>query len=334
MAEAVSEPILRVNRLHTHFFTDKGVIPAVDGVDFTLYKGEVVGLVGESGCGKSVTSLSILKLIPQPPGKISADKMEFKSEDLIHATERRMRQLRGNDISMIFQDPMSSLNPTFTIGHQLSEVIRIHKKASRKEALRQSVEMLSKVGIPRAERTVKDYPHQLSGGMRQRVMIAMATACQPELLIADEPTTALDVTIQAQILNLMKQLNQDQGTAILLITHDLGVVAEVCERVLVMYAGKVVEEGDVRSILKDPQHPYTQGLIASVPKRNERSKRLYSIPGTVPKPGSLKRGCAFAPRCTFAFDSCWMEEPELYPLGYGRRSRCLLHREEGSQRIE
>lgn len=334
MAEAVSEPILRVNRLHTHFFTDKGVIPAVDGVDFTLYKGEVVGLVGESGCGKSVTSLSILKLIPQPPGKISADKMEFKSEDLIHATERRMRQLRGNDISMIFQDPMSSLNPTFTIGHQLSEVIRIHKKASRKEALRQSVEMLSKVGIPRAERTVKDYPHQLSGGMRQRVMIAMATACQPELLIADEPTTALDVTIQAQILNLMKQLNQDQGTAILLITHDLGVVAEVCERVLVMYAGKVVEEGDVRSILKDPQHPYTQGLIASVPKRNERSKRLYSIPGTVPKPGSLKRGCAFAPRCTFAFDSCWKEAPELYPLGNGRRSRCLLHREEGSQRIE
>ena len=334
MAEAVSEPILRVNRLHTHFFTDKGVIPAVDGVDFTLYKGEVVGLVGESGCGKSVTSLSIMKLIPQPPGKISADKMEFKSEDLIHATERRMRQLRGNDISMIFQDPMSSLNPTFTIGHQLSEVIRIHKKASRKEALRQSVEMLSKVGIPRAERTVKDYPHQLSGGMRQRVMIAMATACQPELLIADEPTTALDVTIQAQILNLMKQLNQDQGTAILLITHDLGVVAEVCERVLVMYAGKVVEEGDVRSILKDPQHPYTQGLIASVPKRNERSKRLYSIPGTVPKPGSLKRGCAFAPRCTFAFDSCWKEAPELYPLGNGRRSRCLLHREEGSQRIE
>lgn len=334
MVEVVSEPILRVNRLHTQFSTDKGVIPAVNGIDFSLYKGEIVGLVGESGCGKSVTSLSVLKLIPQPPGKISADKMEFKSEDLIHATERRMRQLRGNDISMIFQDPMSSLNPTFTIGHQLSEVIRIHKKASRKEALRQSVEMLSKVGIPRAERTVKDYPHQLSGGMRQRVMIAMAMACQPELLIADEPTTALDVTIQAQILNLMKQLNQEQGTAILLITHDLGVVAEVCERVLVMYAGKVVEEGDVRSILKDPQHPYTQGLIASVPKRKERSQRLYSIPGTVPKPGSLKRGCAFAPRCTFAFDSCWKEAPELYPLGNGRRSRCLLHREEGSQRIE
>jgi peptide/nickel transport system ATP-binding protein len=334
MVEVVSEPILRVNRLHTQFSTDKGVIPAVNGIDFSLYKGEIVGLVGESGCGKSVTSLSVLKLIPQPPGKISADKMEFKSEDLIHATERRMRQLRGNDISMIFQDPMSSLNPTFTIGHQISEVIRIHKKASRKEALRQSVEMLSKVGIPRAERTVKDYPHQLSGGMRQRVMIAMAMACQPELLIADEPTTALDVTIQAQILNLMKQLNQEQGTAILLITHDLGVVAEVCERVLVMYAGKVVEEGDVRSILKDPQHPYTQGLIASVPKRKERSQRLYSIPGTVPKPGSLKRGCAFAPRCTLAFDSCWKEEPELYPLGYGRRSRCLLHREEGSQRIE
>jgi peptide/nickel transport system ATP-binding protein len=334
MVEVVSEPILRVNRLHTQFSTDKGVIPAVNGIDFSLYKGEIVGLVGESGCGKSVTSLSVLKLIPQPPGKISADKMEFKSEDLIHATERRMRQLRGNDISMIFQDPMSSLNPTFTIGHQISEVIRIHKKASRKEALRQSVEMLSKVGIPRAERTVKDYPHQLSGGMRQRVMIAMAMACQPELLIADEPTTALDVTIQAQILNLMKQLNQEQGTAILLITHDLGVVAEVCERVLVMYAGKVVEEGDVRSILKDPQHPYTQGLIASVPKRKERSQRLYSIPGTVPKPGSLKRGCAFAPRCTFAFDSCWKEAPELYPLGNGRRSRCLLHREEGSQRIE
>ncbi len=334
MVEVVSEPILRVNRLHTQFSTDKGVIPAVNGIDFSLYKGEIVGLVGESGCGKSVTSLSVLKLIPQPPGKISADKMEFKSEDLIHATERRMRQLRGNDISMIFQDPMSSLNPTFTIGHQISEVIRIHKKASRKEALRQSVEMLSKVGIPRAERTVKDYPHQLSGGIRQRVMIAMAMACQPELLIADEPTTALDVTIQAQILNLMKQLNQEQGTAILLITHDLGVVAEVCERVLVMYAGKVVEEGDVRSILKDPQHPYTQGLIASVPKRKERSQRLYSIPGTVPKPGSLKRGCAFAPRCTFAFDSCWKEAPELYPLGNGRRSRCLLHREEGSQRIE
>jgi peptide/nickel transport system ATP-binding protein len=321
----VTQPILEIENLQTHFFTDRGQIPAVDGVDITIHKGEILGIVGESGCGKSVTSLSVMRLIPNPPGKIVGGAIRFKGEDLIHTSEKRMREIRGNEIAMIFQEPMTSLNPVYPIGDQIGEAIRLHTKASKKEARQRSIEMLKKVGIPRAEAIVDEYPHQLSGGMRQRVMIAMAMACNPELLIADEPTTALDVTIQAQILDLMRTLNKDSGTAIMLITHDLGVVAEMCHRVVVMYAGNVVEEGDVRTILKEPKHPYTIGLLHSIPKLEEKKQRLYSIPGNVPLPGSLTVGCRFAPRCEHATDKCRAEMPELRLVGDNHRSRCWLN---------
>ena len=320
----MSQPVLQIENLQTHFFTDRGQVPAVDGVSITVHKGEVVGIVGESGCGKSVTSLSIMKLVPNPPGKIVGGAIRFKGEDLVLASEKRMREIRGNEIAMIFQEPMTSLNPVFTIGDQIGEAIRLHTKTSKKEARQKAVEMLKKVGIPRAEAIVDEYPHQLSGGMRQRVMIAMAMACNPELLIADEPTTALDVTIQAQILDLMRQLNQEADTAVLLITHDLGVVAQMCHRVVVMYAGNVIEEGDVRTILKNPKHPYTIGLLNSLPKLEESQERLYSIPGNVPIPGSLTTGCRFAPRCEQAMDRCRQEMPELIPVEENHRSRCWL----------
>ncbi|MDH4615630.1 ABC transporter ATP-binding protein [Brevibacillus sp. AY1] len=320
----MSHPVLHIENLQTHFFTDRGQIPAVDGVSIKVHKGEVVGIVGESGCGKSVTSLSIMKLVPNPPGKIVGGTIRFKGEDLVTASEKRMREIRGNEIAMIFQEPMTSLNPVFTIGDQIGEAVRIHTKASKKESRQRAIEMLKKVGIPRAEAIVDEYPHQLSGGMRQRVMIAMAMACNPELLIADEPTTALDVTIQAQILDLMRQLNRDADTAVLLITHDLGVVAQMCHRVVVMYAGKVIEEGDVRTILKEPKHPYTIGLLNSLPKLEESQERLYSIPGNVPIPGSLTTGCRFAPRCEQAVDRCRQEMPELVAVGENHRSRCWL----------
>nr|WP_206699143.1 ABC transporter ATP-binding protein [Brevibacillus agri] len=320
----VSDPVLQIENLQTHFFTDRGQIPAVDGVTITVNKGEVVGIVGESGCGKSVTSLSVMKLVPNPPGKIVGGKIKFKGEDLVTADEKRMRDIRGNEIAMIFQEPMTSLNPVFTIGNQIGEAVRLHTKASKKESRARAIDMLKKVGIPRAEAIVDEYPHQLSGGMRQRVMIAMAMACNPELLIADEPTTALDVTIQAQILDLMRQLNQEAQTAILLITHDLGVVAEMCHRVVVMYAGNVIEEGDVRTILKKPKHPYTKGLLNSLPKLEESQERLYSIPGNVPIPGSLTVGCRFAPRCDQATDLCRSEMPQLKAVGENHLSRCWL----------
>ncbi len=320
----MTQSILEIEKLQTHFFTDRGEIPAVDRIDLSINKGEILGIVGESGCGKSVTSLSIMRLIPNPPGKIVGGSIRFKGEDLVNASESRMREIRGNEIAMIFQEPMTSLNPVFTIGDQIGEAIRIHTKASKKEARKRSVEMLKKVGIPRAEQIVDEYPHQLSGGMRQRVMIAMAMACDPELLIADEPTTALDVTIQAQILDLMRKLNEESGTAILLITHDLGVVAEMCHRVIVMYAGNVVEQGDMRTILKDPKHPYTVGLINSIPKLEEKRERLYSIPGNVPIPGSLTVGCRFAPRCEHATDKCRTQMPELIQISEGHWSRCWL----------
>ncbi|MFV8828101.1 ABC transporter ATP-binding protein [Alkalihalobacterium sp. APHAB7] len=328
-----SEVVLELDRLQTHFFTDAGEIPAVDDVSIKIHKGEVVGIVGESGCGKSVTSLSVMKLVPNPPGKIVGGKILFKDEDLVKATHRRMRKIRGNEIAMIFQEPMTSLNPLFTIGDQLMEAIRNHNKLSKKKAREKAIDMLKVVGIPRADEIVDEYPHQLSGGMRQRVMIAMAMSCDPEVLIADEPTTALDVTIQAQILDLMRKLNKEHGTAIMMITHDLGVVAEICDRVVVMYSGKVVEEGDVRTILKQPQHPYTKGLIRSLPKIHQKEERLYSIPGTVPKPGSVKRGCRFAPRCESSFSRCYEEDPELLSLREGHQCRCFLYEEEGGENV-
>ncbi|WP_339227384.1 ABC transporter ATP-binding protein [Oceanobacillus sp. FSL K6-2867] len=324
----MSEIVLEIKNLSTHFFTDSGEIPAVDQVSLHVHKGEVVGIVGESGCGKSVTSLSIMQLVPNPPGKIVNGEINFKGENLTFASEKRMKKLRGNEISMIFQEPMTSLNPLFTIGNQMREVFRFHQRIGKKEARGKSISMLKQVGIPRAESIINDYPHHLSGGMRQRVMIAMAMSCNPELLIADEPTTALDVTIQAQILDLMRKLNEEKDTAILLITHDLGVVADICDRVVVMYAGQVVEEGSKREILKDPKHPYSQGLIRSLPRIHEREQKLYSIPGTVPKPKLDRAGCRFAPRCEFAFDRCFHENPDLYIVGEGRQSRCFLYDEQ------
>lgn len=330
----MEDVILELSGLSTHFFTDQGEIPAVDKVSFRVHKGEVVGVVGESGSGKSVTSLSILQLIPSPPGKIVSGSIRYKGEDLAKATEKRMKRIRGNEISMIFQEPMTSLNPVFTIGNQMREAIRIHQKISKKAATEKAIQMLKLVGIPRAEDIVNEYPHQLSGGMRQRVMIAMAMSSDPSLLIADEPTTALDVTIQAQILDLMKKINKEEHTSILLITHDLGVVADICDRVVVMYAGQVVEKGTMREILKDPQHPYTQGLIRSLPKLHGREEKLYSIPGTVARPKKDRVGCRFAPRCEFAFERCFKENPELYQLGDGRESRCFLHTEKKGERLE
>ncbi len=323
----MTETILNINELRTHFFTDDGEIPAVDGVSLHINKGEIVGIVGESGCGKSVTSLSIMQLVPDPPGKIVSGSIDFKGENLVNVNNKRMKKIRGKEIAMIFQEPMTSLNPLFTIGNQLRESIRIHEKVSKKEAHQKSINLLKLVGLPRAEEVINEYPHQLSGGMRQRVMIAMAMACEPELLIADEPTTALDVTIQAQILDLMRKLNADKNTAILLITHDLGVVAEMCDRVIVMYAGQVVEEGTVRDVLKNPEHPYTKGLIRSLPRLDEKNQKLYSIKGTVPRPKMGRTGCRFAPRCEFVFGRCVKENPELYPLENNRLSRCFLHEE-------
>ncbi|WP_163100634.1 ABC transporter ATP-binding protein [Peribacillus alkalitolerans] len=321
-------PVLDVKELKTTFISSDGDIPAVDEVSFSVNKGEILGIVGESGCGKSVTSLSIMKLIPQPPGKIAGGEILLNGENLVDASEKRMRQIRGNEVAMIFQEPMTSLNPLFTIGDQLTEAIQIHKKMTKKEVFQQAVEMLKLVGLPRAEAIMKEYPHQLSGGMRQRVMIAMALSCHPKLLIADEPTTALDVTIQAQILSLMKELNEKLDTAIIMITHDLGVVAELCQRVIVMYAGKVVEEATVETIFKDPKHPYTVGLLRSVPDIRDKKERLYSIPGNVPKPGSIQTGCRFAARCEHVHERCLSESPDLFQSGEeGHYVRCFLHQE-------
>jgi len=320
--------LLRVSELETTFFTDDGPVQAVDGVSFSLYEGEILGVVGESGCGKSVTSLSIMGLVPSPPGKITGGEIVYKEQDLTTFSQKEFRKIRGKDIAMIFQEPMTSLNPLFTIGSQLTEAISIHNKEwSKKQIRARAIEMMKLVGLPRAEELFKDYPHQLSGGMRQRVMIAMALVCDPAILIADEPTTALDVTIQAQILALMKDLNRRLNTAVMMITHDLGVVAETCERVVVMYGGKIVEEGLVDEIFKNPQHPYTKGLIQSIPDMRYKKQRLYAIPGNVPKPGSVTQGCRFAERCEFAFERCRLEEPVLYVVSPEHKSRCFLTEE-------
>ncbi|WP_445489717.1 ABC transporter ATP-binding protein [Niallia sp. 03133] len=319
-------PVLEVKELKTSFFSsDGGEVAAVDNVSFSINKGEVLGIVGESGCGKSVTSLSIMQLVPQPHGKIVGGEIKLDGKELANASENEMRKIRGNELSMIFQEPMTSLNPLFTIGSQMKEAITLHNKIGKKQAFQKGVEMLKLVGLPRAEQLMKEYPHQLSGGMRQRVMIAMALSCQPKLLIADEPTTALDVTIQAQILSLMKDLNGKLGTAIIMITHDLGVVAELCQRVIVMYAGKVVEEAPVREIFKNPKHPYTIGLLRSVPDVRNKQDKLYSISGSVPKPGSIKTGCAFADRCEFVHERCRADDPLLYKIGTQQHTvRCFL----------
>ncbi|MEK5523208.1 ABC transporter ATP-binding protein [Heyndrickxia sporothermodurans] len=322
----VENPVLEVKALRTTFITDDGTIPVVNGIDFQLQSQEILGIVGESGCGKSVTSLSIMGLIPTSNGKVEGEIL-FNEENIAKATEKRMRSIRGNDIAMIFQEPMTSLNPVFTIGEQLIEAVQIHRKWPKKKAKEHAVQMLKKVGLPRAEQLINEYPHQLSGGMRQRVMIAMALACEPMLLIADEPTTALDVTIQAQILDLMKKLNKETNTAIIMITHDLGVVAEMCQRVIVMYSGKIVEEADVKIIFKEPKHPYTVGLIQSVPDMRVKKEQLYSIPGNVPKPGSIEVGCHFAPRCPHAHARCYDETPNLKVLDNGQKVRCWLYEE-------
>lgn len=316
------EKILEVRQLKTHFFTDEGVVKAVDGIDFTVHKGETLGIVGESGCGKSITSLSILRLIPNPPGKIVGGEILFKGEDLLKKSEEEMRKIRGNDISMIFQEPMTSLNPVYSVGEQIAEAFRLHQGLNRKQAWEKAVEMLKLVGIPSPEKRAAQEPHELSGGMRQRVMIAMALACHPELLIADEPTTALDVTIQAQILDLMKKLQRELGMGIIMITHDLGVVAETCDRVAVMYAGKIVEYTDGDLLFEHPKHPYTIGLLQSLPRFDRDQEELKPIPGSVPSPFNMPPGCHFAPRCPFATGMCKREMPELTKTPDGSLVRC------------
>jgi peptide/nickel transport system ATP-binding protein len=320
-----NQPILQINDLKVSFQSRKKFVTAVDGISFELKEGEILGIVGESGSGKSVTSLASMGLIPSPPGKIEKGEILFDGKDLTKLSEKDWRKIRGNQISMIFQEPMTSLNPLFTIGNQLKEAISLHTKLSKAEVKVRSIELLRLVGIPRAEGILQEYPHQLSGGMRQRVMIAMAMACNPKVLIADEPTTALDVTIQAQILALMKDLNKKTDTSIILITHDLGVVAEICERVIVMYSGQIVEQGDVKTILKNPQHPYTKGLLKSVPDLRGKKDRLYSIPGSVPAPGTIHKGCRFAARCSESVGQCHVASPDLYKTEkFGHVVRCFL----------
>jgi peptide/nickel transport system ATP-binding protein len=318
-------PILAVDGLRTHFFTQDGVTRAVDGVSFEVQAGETLGIVGESGCGKSVTALSILGLLPPKIGRVVDGSVRFEGRELLGLDEGAMRAIRGNRIAMIFQEPMTSLNPVHTIGDQIAEAVQIHQGLGKADAIARAAEMLRLVRIPDAERRVHDYPHQFSGGMRQRAMIAMALACNPKLLIADEPTTALDVTIQAQILKLMIELKSKIGAAIMLITHDLGVVAETCQRVIVMYAGRKVEEAGVFELFDRPAHPYTRGLMASIPRRNARTarkQRLYEIPGIVPSLREPIQGCAFAPRCAFAVARCRAEAPPLRSLSTGHVVAC------------
>ncbi len=321
--------ILEVKNLETSFFTDRGVLKAVDDVSFDLSPGKTLGIVGESGCGKSVTSLSIMRLIPNPPGRITGGQILYQGRDLLRLTPEEMRKVRGNEISMIFQEPMTSLNPVFTIGNQLTEAILLHQDLSKSDAMNRAIEMLKSVGIPAPEKRVKDYPHQLSGGMRQRVMIAMALSCNPRILIADEPTTALDVTIQAQILDLLRDLQQKTGLALMLITHDLGVVAEMAHEVVVMYAGRVVERAPVKDIFRSPKHPYTRGLLNSIPVLNRdptgkvKKSRLEPIPGIVPSLYELPPGCRFQERCSLASDECRGTEPVLRDFAGSRAVRCV-----------
>jgi oligopeptide/dipeptide ABC transporter ATP-binding protein len=323
----MSNPLLEISGLKTYFFTRKGVVKAVDGIDLTIREGETVGLVGESGCGKSMTALSIMRLVPEPTGRIVEGSIRFEGRDLVQATEREMRSIRGNRISMIFQEPMTSLNPVIKVGLQISEAIQLHQDLDAREAWGRSIEMLRLVGIPSPGSRVNEYPHQMSGGMRQRVMIAMALSCRPKLMIADEPTTALDVTIQAQILDLIHRLKERFGSSILLITHNLGVVAEVAQYVGVMYAGHIVEYADVVRLFKNPKHPYTRGLFLSIPKKRAPGKRerLKAIPGVVPELLELPSGCKFQDRCSNPSQKCKETLPSLVEIEPGHRVRCRLY---------
>jgi len=318
--------LLEVSNLKTYFYTEAGTVKAVDGIGFSLNKGQTLGIVGESGSGKSITALSIMGLIPTPPGKIIDGQIKFKNLDLVQASDKEMRKIRGNEIAMIFQDPMTSLNPVLKIGEQIAEAIVFHQKLTKKTAWKKAVEMLEKVGIPQALSRANDYPHHFSGGMRQRAMIAMALSCNPELLIADEPTTALDVTIQAQILDLMNQLKAEYETAIIMITHDLGVVAELCDNVLVMYAGKPVEITDVDTLFSKPKHPYTWGLLSSLPKLDDEDQaRLEPIEGSPPDLRNLPLGCSFSDRCKEAHEICLIAGPSLVEVEQGHMVACHLY---------
>ena len=324
----MAEPLLKVRNLKTYFYTEEGVVPAVDGLDFNLMPDETLAIVGESGCGKSVTSLSILQIVATPPGKIIDGEIIFKGEDLLKKSEKEMRKIRGNHISMIFQEPLTSLNPVFTIGYQICDILHMHQGLDKKQAREKAIEMLKKVRIPSPELVIDEYPHQLSGGMRQRVMIAMALACNPDILIADEPTTALDVTIQAQIMHLLKDLQMENHTSIILITHDLGVVAQIAKRVMVMYAGLAVEYADVNSIFKQPLHPYTSGLLRSIPSPTDKKDTLFSIKGSIPSPKDYPAGCRFSPRCGDCMEICAKKAPPLVTLEDGRKVRCWKYAKE------
>ncbi|MGH8830795.1 MAG: ABC transporter ATP-binding protein [Polaromonas sp.] len=322
------DTLLQVQNLQVEFKTRRGTALVLNGVDFEVKRGETLCVVGESGCGKSMTALALLRLIPSPPGRIRAGRVMFQGEDLVQASEERMREVRGNRISMIFQEPMTSLNPVFTVGDQIGESLRLHAGLDAKHAREQAIDMLRQVGIPAPERRVDEYPHQMSGGMRQRVMIAMALACRPDILIADEPTTALDVTVQAQIFDLLRDLQQGKGTAIVMITHDMGVVAEMADRVMVMYAGRVIEQGTTEQVLSHPGHPYTQGLIECLPElgssRHAERKELTEIAGVVPSIWEIGSGCAFRERCPYAMARCASEVPPIIETGAGHGAACWL----------
>ena len=329
----MAEPLLDVKGLETTFKTPEGTLHAVNGVSFYLNEGETLAVVGESGCGKSVTMLSVMRLIPSPPGKIVAGQVRFGGQELLHLDNEAMRKIRGSQISMVFQDPMTSLNPVLTIGRQLEEPLALHLGMNRKEARERAAQLLAMVGIPNAEKTLDDYPHQFSGGMRQRVMIAMALSCNPQVLIADEPTTALDVTIQAQIMELVKRLREELGMAIIWITHDLGVVAGIANRVIVMYGGYIIEEAPVKELYANPQHPYTLGLIASLPRVDKKGRHeLYSIEGLPPVLYEKSKSCPFAPRCTYVQSKCWNENPPLLKVGPNHTAACWVDVKTGKLR--
>jgi len=336
VSDTRSDPILRVSGLKTSFFTSQGIFQAVNGIDFEVRKGKVLGLVGESGCGKTVTALSVMRLVPDPPGRIVAGKILFQGTDLVALPEKEMRSIRGKRIAMIFQEPMTSLNPVFTVGNQIMEMLKLHLGMNKRDALNRTIELLTQVGIPSPGQRVKEYPHQLSGGMRQRVMIAMAISCHPEIVFADEPTTALDVTIQAQILELLKRLREELGMAMVLISHDLGVIAEVADEVAIMYAGRIVEHTSKEELFENPLHPYTKGLLASLPRFDQQNtipagrtgrrkrERLKAITGMVPRLSDLPPGCTFHPRCPVAIEVCHKEEPQLLEVSPGHKVQCWL----------